>query len=78
MEELTYGQTGLGVDESRGGGGGEDDLESSTDQMEYLSMAPELKAKFMRLKKENKLLKTAAAGSRRQSQDNIDGAKVWV
>merc|ERR1712087_89341 len=49
VEELTYGQTGLGVDESRGGGGGEDDLESSTDQMEYLSMAPELKAKFMRL-----------------------------
>ena len=75
VEELTYGQTGLAIDDSGGGGGGVDgELESSTDQMEYLSMAPEMKAKFMRLKKENKLLKAAAAGSRRASQDDVDGA----
>ena len=44
VEELTYGQTGI---VAGGGVEDDDDLESSADQMEYLSMPPEIKVNLV-------------------------------
>lgn len=66
VEELTLGQTAVEEADSVDG-----DLETSTDRMEALSMPPEIRAKFIKLRRENKALRASSNGPRPPSDESV-------